>query len=76
MAGTGKWIVGGLVGLIGVFGLFAAAHAVDPGFYLFGLLLFAFAVLFVFAQIRSAFDQAEAETGAGGGQAGDDARPT
>ena len=60
MADTGKWIVSGLVGLLGVFGLFAAANATDSGFYLFGLLLFGFAVLFVFSQIKSAFDRAEA----------------
>ena len=60
MQGTGSWILGGIVGLIGIFGLFLAANAVDGGIYYFGLLLFAFAVLFVFSLIRRGFDEREA----------------
>lgn len=60
LEGTARWIICGVVGVIGVLGLFAAAHAADGGFYLFGLLLFAFSVLFVFAQIKAAFDEADA----------------
>jgi hypothetical protein len=51
-AGAGRWIFGGIMTLIGIYGLFAAANARDTGFYLFGLLLFLFAVLFVFSMIH------------------------
>jgi len=56
MDGTLKWIVCGLVGAIGVFGLFLAANAKDQGFYVFGLGLAAFAVIYVFAQMKQGFD--------------------
>ena len=59
MAGTGKWIVGGIVSLLGLIGLFLAAGAKDDGIYLFGLALAVFAVFYVFAAIKAAFDSAE-----------------
>jgi len=59
MAGTGKWIVGGIVSLLGLIGLFLAANARDDGIYLFGLAVAAFAVFYVFAAIKNAFDSAE-----------------
>lgn len=59
MASTMIWIVSGFVSLVGILGLFLAAGAVDTGIYAFGLLLFVFAVLFVFSRIKSAFDAAE-----------------
>jgi len=58
MAGTGKWIVGGIVSLLGVVGLFLAANARDDGIYLFGLAVAAFAVFYVFTAIKNAFDSA------------------
>jgi hypothetical protein len=57
---TMLWIVSGVVAVIGILGLFLAAGAADTGIYAFGLLLFAFAVLFVFSRIKNAFDAAEA----------------
>lgn len=68
MEDTGRWIICGLVGLAGVLGLFLASSAVDGGFYLFGLLLFAFAVLFIFANVKNAFDEAETTEMTGAGQ--------
>jgi len=65
---TGRWIICGLVGLVGVLGLFLASGAVDGGFYFFGLLLFAFAILFIFANVKNAFDEAEMTEMADGGQ--------
>jgi hypothetical protein len=59
MAGTGKWIVGGIVSLLGLIGLFLAANAKDDGIYLFGFAVAAFAVFYVFAAIKNAFDSAE-----------------
>jgi len=47
-----NWIIGGIISLLGLLGLFLAAHAADSGIYLFGLLLFLFAVLFAFGLIR------------------------
>lgn len=58
MAGTGKWIVGGVVSLLGLIGLFLAANAKDDGIYLFGLIFALFAVLYVFGAIKNAFDGA------------------
>jgi uncharacterized membrane protein len=52
MSSTLHWIIGGIITLLGVVGLFLAAHAADNGIYLFGLLLFLFAVLFDFGLIR------------------------
>lgn len=61
MDGTGRWIAGGLVALLGVIALFLAARAADRGIYLFGLALFAFAVSYVFALIKQGFDEREAK---------------
>ena len=68
MENTGRWIVCGLVGLAGILGLFLAAGAVDGGFYFFGLLLFGFAVVFIFANVKNAFDEAETTAATGDGQ--------
>jgi hypothetical protein len=56
MEGSLKWIVGGLVGLIGLVGLFLAANAHDRGIHVFGLGLAAFAIIYVFAQMKQGFD--------------------
>jgi hypothetical protein len=56
MANSGKWIVGGIVSLLGVIGLFLAANAKDNGIYLFGFAIAAFAILYVFAAIKQSFD--------------------
>lgn len=61
MEKTMPWVVGTLVGLGGILGLFLASGAADSGIYLFGIALFVFAVLFVFSRIKNAFDTAEAE---------------
>jgi hypothetical protein len=62
MDGTAKWISGGLVGLLGLIGLYLAAGAADRGIYVFGMALAAFAVLFVFALIKQGFDALERES--------------
>lgn len=51
MQGAGKWVVGGLVALLGLVALFAASHAHDSAMYLFGLIFFVAAVIFVFGLI-------------------------
>ncbi len=55
MPGMTRWIAGGLVAILGSAGLFVAAAAHDSALYVFGLALFAFALLFIFSQIRQAF---------------------
>jgi hypothetical protein len=52
--GTGKWIGGGLLSILGLFGLGICAHAADAAFSLFGLLLFVFAIVIVFRFITLA----------------------
>ncbi len=67
MTSASSWLVGGVVALLGLVGLFLASRALDPGVELFGLALFLFAVLFVFGLIRRAWDareRAEAEDAA------------
>lgn len=59
MEGTLKWIAGGLVGVLGIFGLFLAANAEDRGIYVFGLGLAAFAIIYVFAQMKQGFDASD-----------------
>ena len=54
------WIAGGVVTLIGLLGLYLSAHAVDLGFAGFGMALFVFAILYVFLQIKRAFDRLDA----------------
>ena len=62
MTGIAPWVLGAFVSLAGFLGLVAASHARDTGFYLFGLALFAFAVLFVFGLIRRNYDERERST--------------
>ena len=59
MQGTVKWIASGLVGILGIFGLFLAANAHDLGIYVFGLGLAAFAVIYIFAQMKQGFDASD-----------------
>ncbi len=59
MEGTLKWIASGLVGILGLFGLFLAANAEDRGIYIFGLGLAAFAIIYVFAQMKQGFDASD-----------------
>ena len=61
MANTGKWVVGGVVSLLGVIGLFLAANAKDNGIYLFGFAIAAFAIFYVFAAIKHSYDQKPAD---------------
>jgi hypothetical protein len=65
MDGTLKWIACGLVGVVGVFGLFLAANAHDRGIYIFGLGLAAFAMIYIFAQMKQGFDANDRARSAG-----------
>jgi ABC-type spermidine/putrescine transport system permease subunit II len=48
----GSFVLGGIVGVIGLLGLFVAAGASDGVFYATGLGLFVFCVLFIFVMIH------------------------
>jgi hypothetical protein len=62
MATTANWIIGGAIAVMGLVGLFLAARGLDDGVYLFGLGLFAFAILFLFSLIaRTVGNHADAE---------------
>jgi hypothetical protein len=49
---AGTWVLGGIMALVSLFGLFIASRAEDSVFYGTGLALFVFGVLFIFYQIR------------------------
>ena len=74
MEGSVKWIASGLVGVLGLVGLFLAANALDRGMHVFGLGLAGFAIVYVFAQMKQGFDASDrarsqvsnAEAGEGG----------
>lgn len=59
MEGTCKWIGGGIIGLVGILGLFVSAHAHDSTFYGLGLAIFVIAVLVIGAMIKRHFDLTE-----------------
>ena len=63
MQGTGKWIAGGVIGLIGVLGLFLSAYAHDATFYYVGLAVFVLSVLIVGAMVKRHFDMQESAHG-------------
>jgi len=50
----GKFIGGGILAVIGLFGLALSARTQDHAFSLFGLLLFVFAILIIFRFITLA----------------------
>ncbi len=50
-----RWIVGGLVMVIGLFGLYLSSQADEAIMYYTGLALFIGAVLFNFFQIKRAY---------------------
>ena len=54
-----KIAVGIVVALVGLLGLFMQSRAVDPGFQIFGGLLFVFAVLLNFWFIKGHYDELE-----------------
>ncbi len=60
MAGTDKWIWGGVVGVIGFVGLFVASYsdAGTPG-YGGGLAISTLAILIVFFLVKRALDRAD-----------------
>lgn len=67
------WIVGALVVVLGLLGLFLSGNATDAIMYWTGLLIFGFAVLFVFQLIGSVSGRPrDSAPGEGAGRAGHD----
>ena len=53
-------VVGVLVAVLGLIGLFMAAGALDDEIYIFGLGLGGFAALFVFGLVKAHYDRLDA----------------
>jgi hypothetical protein len=68
MEGTGRFVLGGVLAVLGVLGLGLAAGHPDGGFHYIGLLIFVVCVGLLFAQIADA-GHAEPKPGRGGGSA-------
>ncbi|BBK32700.1 hypothetical protein EDC65_5207 [Stella humosa] len=60
MSPNSSFVLGALIAVLGILGLFLAARTMDPGMYVAGLIFAAFAVFFDFWLIKHWFDQAEA----------------
>ncbi|HLI14364.1 MAG TPA: DUF1328 domain-containing protein [Alphaproteobacteria bacterium] len=53
---TSSFVMSIVAGLIGLTGLFLASRATDIGFYIFGLSLAAFGIVYVFTTIKRLYD--------------------
>ncbi|BBK35344.1 hypothetical protein STAQ_04220 [Allostella sp. ATCC 35155] len=58
-----RWVVGGIVGVIGIVGLAMAATIHQTGFYTLGLAMAGAAIVYIFALIKRSFDEAEGGRG-------------
>jgi hypothetical protein len=47
-----SWLLGILVGLFALLGLYLAAYAIDTGMFTFGFLLVGFGIVYIFWLIR------------------------
>lgn len=61
MAGTGHWILGGIIALTALYALVLASHAHSQGAYIAGVLYAGFAVLFIMGLIRRGYDKLDAK---------------
>ncbi|MBI1774015.1 MAG: hypothetical protein HYR63_01580 [Proteobacteria bacterium] len=57
MQGIGIWLLGALIGLLGLLGLFLASKAADEAMYIVGLIFFGYAVAFDGWLIRRSHDR-------------------
>jgi len=56
----GDFVVGALMAVFGLIGLFLAAGAADDEMYVFGLSLAGFAGIFIFGLVKRHYDRADA----------------
>jgi|JI8StandDraft_1071087.scaffolds.fasta_scaffold1082367_1 hypothetical protein len=56
---VGRWVLGGVVGIVGIVGLNMAATVHQPGFYTLGLGIAGAAVVYIFALVKRSFDERE-----------------
>ena len=56
MANMDKWVVGMMVAVIGLFGLYLSSRAEDAIMYYVGIAFFVGSLLFNFFQIKQAYD--------------------
>lgn len=60
MGTVARFVIGGLIGLLGLVGLFLAARAHNSdGLHAAGLIVFVFAVLYIFLLIKRGYDLAD-----------------
>jgi hypothetical protein len=52
----GRWVVGALVAIVGLFALYLASNAEDSVMYYTGIFFFIGCVLFNFLQIKQVYD--------------------
>ncbi|MBK8176164.1 MAG: hypothetical protein IPK66_13165 [Rhodospirillales bacterium] len=57
MPNVGRWVVGFMVAVIGLFALYIASRAEEATMYYTGLAFFVGSVLFNFLQIKQSFDE-------------------
>ncbi|MBL8668869.1 MAG: hypothetical protein JNM48_15540 [Rhodospirillales bacterium] len=57
MPELGRWVVGFMVAIIGLFALVLASRTADPVMYYTGIGFFIAAVLFNFLQIKQVYDE-------------------
>lgn len=69
----GNWIIGAMVAVLGLIGLFLSAYADDGVMDATGLLIAAFSVLFIFGLIGGHADAPEAAEGLAAGEGADGA---
>jgi|SRR5581483_5907 len=65
MEGTGRFVLGGVIAVIGLIGLGLAAGHEEGGFHAVGLLIFVLCVVLLFAQITDASSRGKHGEGAG-----------
>lgn len=61
MAGTGPWILGGIIAATALYALTVASHAHSQGTYYAGLLYAGFAFVFIMGMIRRVYDKIDAK---------------
>lgn len=57
MPDVGRWVVGTLMAIIGLFALFIASRTTDAVLYYTGIAFFVATVLFNFYQIKQVYDE-------------------